>query len=178
MIKLRDILKEIKITPNILPKDIQSKLEEAQFFFNDGLLGSTQGGNYYDSILDDISGYDLNEFNEEAFNTWYDNFSIDSFSDAVFDEEEMEYSGIDVNIIKTIKPGFYSVGNIREDYMGACEITEDHTVILYAAPTLMGDYGNEILPIFGINSGGQIVTLLSKDKVKEKLRQNIEDSII
>jgi len=150
MIKLRDILKEIKITPNILPKDIQSKLEEAGFDFDDGLLGSTQGG-YYDSISDNISGYDLNEFNEEAFNTWYDNFSIDSFNDAVFDEEEMEDLGIDVNIIKTIKPGFYSAGNIREDYMGACEITEDHTVILHAAPTLMDDLGYEILPIFGIN---------------------------
>ena len=100
-------------------------------------------------------------------------FKLNSFNShfQYFDELQDEYD-VDVNIIKTIKPGFYRIG--EPGYGGYCKVGNDG-IILYAAPTLSDEEGNEFDEIFGLDSNGNIVKSLSKEEVKSKLQQNVEE---
>jgi hypothetical protein len=167
-------LNEIKVQPKIGSlDDIGGRLIDAGFNFDDGILGGvgSGGGGYYDFISDKINGYDIDEFNEDEFNKWYDSFSLDSFNSSDYDNEAMGDYGIDYNRISQISPGFYSVAK----YDGFAQIEDNGDVILYANPMLSNFNGDKYLPIFSLNRIGKIIKLISKEKVAEKLKQNIEN---
>jgi len=144
-------------------KDIERELEELGFGFDDGILGGvgSGGAGYYDWISDKISGYDLDQFNEEAFNEWYDNFTFEDFRS---DEEEIS--------IDTIEPGVYRIG---EPGIGGQAIINNNSVTLIAIPTLSNPDGSKILPIFYINSNLEIIPEMDKETLKSYLSQNIEN---
>jgi hypothetical protein len=154
-------------------EDITSKLEAAGMEFGDGILGGvgSGGGGYYDPTSDKISGYDLNEFNEDEFNKWYDGFDKDSFNSSTYDAESFDDYGIDSNAISNIKPGVYSMSELE----GCAEINSNGDVILYANPTLSDKEGNESISIFTLNSDGSVKSEMSKEEVKNKLQQNTQN---
>jgi hypothetical protein len=145
--------------------------EEAGFDFGDGILGGvgSGGAGYYDSDSDNINGYNLDKFDEKAFEDWYNNFTKDSFSNSIYAEEDMEDYDIDFSMLPK---GIHQL----EDLDGAAEVTGDE-VILYAYPTLSDMEGEERLPIFGLDNNGKIVAKLPKEEVKAKLLNN-EFSIV
>jgi hypothetical protein len=156
---------------------VEDKFEEAGFNFDDGILGGvgSGGAGYYDFISDKISGYNLDKFNEDEFNKWYDNFDIDSFSSFTYDEEEADAYDINIDqLISTLGPGVYKIG--EPGYGGYAQINQDGTITLYATPILSDSSDNEFLPIFLLNNDGTIKQEISKEEVKDKLQQNIKNS--
>lgn len=160
---------------NRTKEDIISKLIEAGLFFDDGILGGLGSGSngYYDSISDKISGYDLDEFNENEFNKWFDNFDIDSFACITYEIDDEEYEDINFDIIRQIKKGIYSVGKLNNGG-GIAEIDKDKNLTLYSPPILTNNDGNTVLlPIFDINYNGMVISLINKNELISKLKQNI-----
>ena len=156
-------------------KNIAPELESAGFSFDDGILGGvgSGGGGYYDFISDKINGYDIDEFNEDEFNKWYDSFSLDSFNSSDYDNEMMDDYEIDRNKISQIPPGFYNVGS--RGLGGFAQVKDNGDVILYANPTLSDMDGEEYYPIFSVDTTGNIVKNMSKEKVATYLKQNLEN---
>ena len=149
-------------------KNIESELEDAGFSFDDGILGGvgSGGGGYYDFISDKINGYDIDGFNEDEFNKWYDSFSLGSFNSSNYDNKMMDAYRIDRNKISQIPSGFYNVG---EPGMGGfAQIKDNGDVILYANPTLSDMDGEEYYPIFSVDATGNIVKDISKKEVVAK----------
>jgi len=150
----------------LLRENSQDTFEEAGFQFDDGILGGvgSGGAGYYDGISDDISGFDLDTFDEGEFNKWYDNFSKESFSNNIYSREDMKDYGIDFSMLPK---GFHQL----EDIDGAAEVTEDE-VILYAYPTLSDEMGEVRFTVFGLDNNGKVIAKLPKEEVKAKLLNN------
>jgi len=180
--------------PNDL-SDIGTKLGEIGISFDEGLLGGvgSGGAGYYDYISDIISGFDLDKFNLNKFNKWYDNFNINSFNSLEVKIEEFDDNGWDVDLYKEIKPGYYNINNgdtndidngpqlanYLVDYskthdMGCIKIENDGYT-LYAYPTLSHEDGNEFLNIFKLNKSGNVIPALKKQEVIDKLRENLTE---
>jgi hypothetical protein len=177
MQKLAGIITESEYKQLSEMEDIASKLEAAGLNFNDGILGGvgSGGGGYYDSISDKISGYNLDKFDENEFNKWYDGFDKDSFNSFTYEKEfaeDNEYD-IDYDIISNIKPGIYNVG--EPAYGGFAEIHSNGDITLYATPTLSDGDGSEFNAIFTLNSDGSVKPEMSKEEVKNRLQQNVEN---
>lgn len=157
-------------------QDITSNLENAGFQFDDGILGGvgSGGGGYYDYISDKISGINLDKFNENEFNTWYDNISKDSLNSFTYEKENSEENEdeIDYDSLKSLKPGIYDLS----DYGGFAEIHSNGDITLYAQPTLSDPDGDELKPIFSLNSDGSIKILIPKEQLKQHLQQNLQKS--
>ena len=161
----------IDFTENKLLKEDQTDLfVKAGFGFEDGLLGGvgSGGGGYYDFISDKISGFNIDKFDEEEFNNWYDNFSKKDFNSLVYDSEEMEDYGID--------PSGLPKGIHQLQDAGAGEVMDDK-ITIYAYPTLIDDRGSDFITIFSLDKNGNVVPRASKEEVKAKLASN-EYSII
>ena len=169
-------INESKIKINEELKNIAPELESAGFSFDDGILGGvgSGGGGYYDFISDKINGYNIDEFNEDEFNKWYDSFSLDNFNNSVYVKEfgEENEDGIDYDLISQTPPGFYNVG--APGIGGFAQIKDNGDVILYANPTLSDMDGEEYYPIFSVDATGNIVKDISKEEVVTKLKQNLE----
>ena len=161
----------IDFTENKLLKEDQTDLfVKAGFIFDDGLLGGvgSGGGGYYDFISDKISGYNIDKFDEEEFNNWYDNFSKKDFNSLVYDSKLMGDYEID--------PSGLPKGIHQLDTAGAGEVMDD-MITIYAYPTLVDENGGEFITIFSLDKNGNIVPEISKEEVKAKLASN-EYSII
>jgi hypothetical protein len=146
-------------------------IEEFGWYFDDGILGGvgSGGAGYYDAISDEISGYDLNEFNEEAFNKWYDTFNMESFNTVELNAAEDEDEEYDFGVLEG-KDGIYHL----EDANGYAKIENNGSdLTLYAQPMLSSDDEEEFLPIFGISKNGEIEKLMSKEEVASKLKENL-----
>ena len=118
-------------------------------------------------------GFDLDKFNQAEFDKWYDGFSKDSFSSNKYESQfaEENEDDIDYDAVRQIGKGVYAVGEL-----GYAEIHENGDVILYAEPFLSDINGTEeFLPIFSLDSNGNIVQEMSKEEVEDKLKQNIEN---
>ena len=154
----------LKINP-LLKEDQTELFVKAGFGFEDGLLGGvgSGGGGYYDVVSDKISGYDIDKFDEEEFNNWYDNFSKESFNSSDFHSEEMEEYEIDPS---GLPKGIHQLGD-----EGAGEVMDDK-IIIYAYPTLSDFDGGEYITIFSLDKDGNIVPEISKEEVREKLASN------
>jgi hypothetical protein len=166
---LKKFLVENKMTRNsrLLAENNINTFEKAGFNFDDGILGGvgSGGGGYYDYVSDQISGYNIDKFDEKAFDDWYDSFSKDSFNNSIYDEEEMEDYDIDFS---KLPKGVYPL----DDIDGAAEVTEGG-VILYAYPTLSDlTTGEERFAVFGLDNNGKVVAKLPKEEVKAKLITN------
>ena len=158
-------------------KNAESEFGNAGFSFEDGVLGGvgSGGAGYYDFISDKISGFNLDKFDENEFNKWYDNFNINSFNSSTYDKEDIEANDIDLNqLMLTLGPGIYDIGELG--YGGHAKIDKDGTITIYATPTLSDKDGMEVIPIFSLNNNGTIKPEVSKEEVKNKLKQNIQDS--
>jgi len=156
----------------LLKENNTDTFEEAGFAFDDGILGGvgSGGGGYYDFDSDNISGYNIDKFDEKAFEDWYNNFTKDSFNSIIYTEEDMEDNDIDFSMLPK---GFHQL----EDLGGAAEVTKDE-VILYAYPALSDlETGEERFEIFGLDNNGKVVAKLPKEEVKAKLLNN-EFSIV
>ena len=152
-------------------KDIKDIITKAGINLDDGILGGvgSGGAGYYDSISDKISGYNLDKFDEDVFNKWYDNFSKEDFSSTRKEKEFSEENddGINYNIIGQINPGIYAVGN-----MGYAQIHDNGDIQLFATPTLGDDdITKELEPIFTMDSSGNAVPAMDREEVKSKLQQ-------
>ena len=148
---------------------ITDVIEQFGWYFDDGILGGvgSGGAGYYDAISDEISGYDLNEFNEEAFNKWYDTFNMESFSTVELNAEEEE--GYEFGVLEG-KDGIYHL----KDVNGYAKIENNGSdLTLYAQPMLSSEDELEFLPIFGISKSGEIEKLMSKEEVASKLKENL-----
>ena len=150
-------------------------LKKAGHPIDDGLLGGvgSGGAGYYDGISDKISGYNLDKFDEEEFNKWYDNFSLDSFNKDNLGDGETP-------LTTDLPNGFYEITSKdyeETDYPGTVRV-EDGNIILYAYPTLSDESNGseEFKNIFRIDSTGKIIQFISKEDLKSKLQQNIESS--
>jgi hypothetical protein len=153
-------------------ESISRQLKKAGFNFEDGILmggGSSQSGGYYDAVSDEISGYNLDEFNEDKFNKWYDSFTLDNFTSMEYNEKIMKAYRIDRAQISEIPSGFYAVGKY-----GFAQIKDNGDLILYATPALTDNGGDAFYAIFGIDGQGNIVKKMSKEKASTYLKQNIE----
>ena len=157
-------------------QDIELRLVDAGFSFDDGILGGvgSGGAGYYDFISDKISGFRINKFDEKEFNKWYDGFNKDSFSSFTYTKEfsKDNEDGIDYETISDLKPGIYQVN--EPGYGGFAEIHDNGDVTLYASPTISDDNGYEFKPIFSLNNDGSIKQEMSKEEVKKLLQQNIQ----
>jgi hypothetical protein len=154
-------------------ESISRQLKKAGFYFEDGILmggGSSQSGGYYDAVSDEISGYNIDEFNEDNFNKWYDSFTLDSFTSMEYDEKTMKDYRVDRAQITEIPPGFYTVGKY-----GFAQIKDNGDAILYATPALSDEGGDTFYAIFGIDGQGNITKKMSKEKVITYLKQNLEN---
>lgn len=154
--------------------NIESELEKEGFEFEDGVLGGvgSGGGGYYDDISDRISGFNLDTFNQEEFNKWYDNFSLNSFNTIHYTADELDKeSDIDMDYIThQFSSGFYRIG--EESYSGGfVQIHDNNDITLYANPTLTNN--NEFYKIFDIDSKGNIIKCLPKNEVINKLKENL-----
>jgi len=171
-------LNEISISNTNELRNIEAELEEAGLNFGDGILGGvgSGGGGYYDYISDKISGYNLDEFNENEFNSWYDGFSKDKFNEFTYEREEREENedGVDYDMIKQIGVGIYLVGEQLE-YGGQAEIDENGDLTVYAIPTLSDLDGDESFAIFTLRSNGSIKPEIDKNELMNKLKENIEN---
>ena len=163
---LRKYLAENKL----LKEDQTDLFVKAGFMFDDGLLGGvgSGGGGYYDFISDKISGYNIDKFDEEEFNNWYDNFSKKDFNSIVYNSKKMKDYRID--------PSGLPKGIHQLQDAGAGEVMDD-VITIYAYPTLSDEDGGEFITIFSLDKDGNIVPEISKEEVKEKLASN-EYSII
>jgi hypothetical protein len=152
-------------------KNIESELKNAGLSFDDGILGGvgSGGGGYYDFISDKISGYNLDKFNQNEFNKWYDNFSKDNFNSFTY-KKGFNGENIDYNIIDQIGKGIYAVGD--PGYGGYAKINDNGDITLYATPTLSDENGMEFFPIFSLNSNGSTTPEMSKEEIEDKLKQN------
>ena len=163
---LRKYLAEGKL----LKEDQTDLFVKAGFSFDDGLLGGvgSGGGGYYDFISDKISGFNIDKFDEEEFNNWYENFSKKDFNSLVYNSERMEDYEID--------PSGLPKGIHQLDTAGAGEVMDDK-ITIYAYPTLIDDRGSDFITIFSLDKNGNVVPRASKEEVKAKLASN-EYSII
>ena len=163
---LRKYLAEGKL----LKEDQTDLFVKAGFGFEDGLLGGvgSGGGGYYDFISDKISGYNIDKFDEEEFNNWYDNFSKEDFNSLVYDSKLMGDYEID--------PSGLPKGIHQLQDAGAGEVMDDK-ITIYAYPTLIDDRGSDFITIFSLDKNGNVVPRASKEEVKAKLASN-EYSII
>ena len=153
-------LKKYLAENKLLKEDQTDLFVKAGFIFDDGLLGGvgSGGGGYYDFISDKISGYNIDKFDEEEFNNWYDNFSKKDFNSLVYDSRLM--------------------GDYEIDPSGLPKgIHQLDTITIYAYPTLVDENGGEFITIFSLDKNGNIVPEISKEEVKAKLASN-EYSII
>ena len=169
--KMNDFDLRKYLAENKLLKEDQTDLfVKAGFSFDDGLLGGvgSGGGGYYDFISDKISGYNIDKFDEEEFNNWYDNFSKKDFNSLVYNSKLMGDYGID--------PSGLPKGIHQLDTAGAGEVMDD-MITIYAYPTLSDEDGGEFITIFSLDKDGNIVPEISKEEVKAKLASN-EYSII
>jgi hypothetical protein len=167
-IKSKRVLRENAAETQL--QDGEQIFSDAGFNFEDGLLGGvgSGGGGYYDGISDKINGFSLDKFDENEFNQWYDNFTIDSFSQHNMGKDEY---GEEYNInANSIPEGLYGLEG------GAALVTHDD-ITLYAYPILVNDYGMIENPIFKLNNSKNAIPGLTKDEVKQKLMSN-EYSII
>jgi len=175
MQQLAGLINESQLNEEL--KNIESELENAGFAFDDGILGGvgSGGAGYYDYISDKISGFNLDKFNQDEFNKWYDGFSKDSFNSNAYESQfsEENEDDIDYNAIRQIGKGVYAVN--EPGYGGYAEISENGDVTLYATPVLSDKDGMEFLPIFSLGSDGNVIPEMSKEEVEDKLKQNIED---
>jgi hypothetical protein len=155
-------------------EDITSKLEAAGLDFSDGILGGvgSGGGGYYDPASDKISGFNLDKFDENEFNKWYDGFDKDSFNSFTYEKEfsEDNEDGIDYDSLSDLKPGIYSM----TEENGCAEVSSNGDITLYANPMLSDEEFNEFKPIFSLNSDGSVKPEMSKEEVKNKLQQNLQ----
>lgn len=155
-------------------EDITSKLEAAGLDFSDGILGGvgSGGGGYYDGISDKISGFKLDKFDENEFNTWYDGFDKDSFNSFTYVKEfsEENEDEIDYDSLSDLKPGIYSM----TEENGCAEIHSNGDITLYANPMISDD--NDFQPIFTLNSDGSVKPEMSKEELKNYLQQNTQKS--
>lgn len=163
---LRKYLAENKL----LKEDQTDLFVKAGFDFDDGLLGGvgSGGGGYYDFISDKISGFNIDKFDEEEFNNWYNNFSKEDFNSIDYDSEAMEDYSID--------PSGLPKGIHQLDTAGAGEVMDD-MITIYAYPILIDDRGSDFITIFSLDKNGNVVPRASKEEVKAKLASN-EYSII
>ena len=163
---LRKYLAEGKL----LKEDQTDLFIKAGFGFEDGLLGGvgSGGGGYYDFISDKISGFNIDKFDEEEFNNWYDNISKEDFNSIDYDSEAMEDYEID--------PSGLPKGIHQLQDAGAGEVMDDK-ITIYAYPTLIDDRGSDFITIFSLDKNGNVVPRASKEEVKAKLSSN-EYSII
>ena len=169
--KMNDFDLRKYLAENKLLKEDQTDLfVKAGFMFDDGLLGGvgSGGGGYYDFISDKISGYNIDKFDEEEFNNWYDNFSKKDFNSLVYNSKLMGDYGID--------PSGLPKGIHQLDTAGAGEVMDD-MITIYAYPTLSDEDGGEFITIFSLDKNGNVVPRISKEEVKAKLASN-EYSII
>ena len=169
--KMNDFDLRKYLAENKLLKEDQTDLfVKAGFSFDDGLLGGvgSGGGGYYDFISDKISGYNIDKFDEEEFNNWYDNFSKKDFNSLVYNSKLMGDYGID--------PSGLPKGIHQLDTAGAGEVMDD-MITIYAYPTLSDEDGGEFITIFSLDKNGNVVPRISKEEVKAKLASN-EYSII
>jgi hypothetical protein len=159
-------LKKFITEGRLLKENIQDTFEKAGFQFDDGILGGvgSGGAGYYDGISDSISGYNLDKFDEKAFERWYNNFSKDSFNNNIYSKEDMKDYDMDFSMLPK---GFHQL----EDIDGAAEVTEDK-VILYAYPTLSDEMGEVRFTVFGLDNNGKVIAKLPKEEVKAKLLNN------
>ena len=154
---------------------IADVIEEFGWYFDDGILGGvgSGGAGYYDTISDEISGYDLNEFNEEAFNKWYDTFNMESFNTVELNAAEDEDEEYDFGVLEG-KDGIYHLESEDGGAGGYAKIENNGSdLTLYAQPMLSNDDEEEFLPIFGISKSGEIEKLMSKEEVASKLKENL-----
>jgi hypothetical protein len=156
-------------------EDIASKLESAGLNFDDGILGGvgSGGGGYYDFISDKISGYNLDKFDENEFNKWYDGFDKSSFNSTTYEKADFNDYDIDSDIISNIKPGIYNVG--EPEYGGFAEINDNGDITLYATPTLSDGDGTKFDAVFILDSDGSVKPGMSKEEVKNRLQQNVQN---
>ena len=166
MQKLAGIITEEQYNKMSLKEGNIETFEEAGFNFDDGILGGvgSGGAGYYDGISDEISGYNLDKFNEKEFENWYNNFSKDSFNSFTYGTEDLEDYEIDFPMLPK---GIHQL----EDVEGAAEVTEDE-VTFYAYPILSGIENEERIEIFGLSNDGKVVAKLPKEEVKAKLSNN------
>ena len=146
-------------------EDNQKLFAQAGIYMEDGILGGvgSGGAGYYDFLSDKISGLNLDKFDEEMFNKWYDNFnSKENFNDVTYGQDEWEDEEINASILPK---GIHQLDG------GVAEVTDDK-IALYAYPTLSTEMGEDMIEIFKLNQNGQIVPNISKEEVKAKLANN------
>lgn len=151
-------------------RNIENELEDAGLNFDDGILGGvgSGGAGYYDNISDKISGFNLDEFNEEEFDSWYDNFSINDFNNIEYKSDGED--DIDYGMIGRIGEGVYAFGDPNQG--GFVRILPNGNFKLYASPVLSDNEGNSF-PIFSLDDKGDIVVNIDKEELKDKLKQNL-----
>lgn len=166
------MFKQLKTMKNL--QNIEKELIEAGFNFEDGLLGGvgSGGGGYYDFVSDKISGFNLDKFDENEFDQWYDGFSKDSFNSVRWIKEYSEENedNIDYDSIK-LKQGIYRVGNY-----GLAEICNNGDVVLYSPPFLSKVEFDELFIIFTMNAEGKVEEVIGKEEVKNILKKNVDKS--
>lgn len=148
------------------------KFEQFGFFFDDGILGGSEGAGYYDVESDKISGFKLDGFNESEFDKWYDNFNVDSFNKWECDVDENEDIDGD-GLLSELEPGMYwiSEGAMNEGYI---KIEEGRMVTVFACPILINDDDlNNSKVMFSFNENGTVKEEMSKEEVKALLMENI-----
>lgn len=155
-------------------RNISDELEEAGFEFDDGILGGvgSGGAGYYDWISDKISGFHIDKFDQNEFDKWYDSFSKDSFNNTYYDSKDLEDYDIDINVLENIQEGIYLVG--EKEMGGQAEIHNDHSVTLYALPTLSNESEDLFKVIFSLGKNGEVIPEMEKEEVASLLRQNTE----
>jgi len=148
-------------------EDNQRLLARAGINTEEGVLGGvgSGGAGYYDFLSDKISGFNLDGFDEEMFNKWYDTFnSKEDFNKVTYDQDEWEGEEIDASILPK---------GIHQLEGGSAEVTDDR-ISLYAYPTLAPDNqsSEDMIEIFKLDQNGQIVSNVSKEETKSKLVNN------
>ena len=165
---LRKYLAEGKLYEEEI-KDIEDIIIKAGINLEDGILGGvgSGGGGYYDSVSDKISGYNLDKFDIDEFNKWYDNFSKEDFSEFRYEKEfsEENEDGVNYGMIGQISPGIYAVSD-----MGYAQIHDNGDIQLFSPPHL-GDDDGSMIPIFTMDASGKATPAMGKEEVINKLQQ-------
>ena len=146
-------------------RDVEDILVKSGFRFDDGILGGvgSGGAGYYDSVNDNIYGYNQSgPWNEKEFNKFYDNFK---FNSNLYDREDLE----DLEISQPqLDKGIYAV----ED-MGYVEIRSNGDVEIYAIPQLADEDDSNFLPAFKMDASGRAIPQFSKDEMRKMLKDDM-----
>jgi len=167
---LRKYLAEGRLLKEEL-RDVEDILIKAGFRFDDGILGGvgSGGAGYYDSVNDDIYGYNQSgPWNEEEFNKFYDNFS---FNSSVYEKEFAEENELPYDfdmIAQMVKPGIYAVGDD-----GYVQIHSNGDIKIYAIPQLSDEDGSNFLPAFKMDANGRAIPQFSKDEMRKMLKDDM-----